>query len=73
MIIRKISVGADYKSAMNYIVGQSVLNGSHVIHHISGSDDGSFLVYIEKEKEIIMWKKFSTNMPVSVEFNIDFI
>jgi hypothetical protein len=73
MIIRKISVGTDYKSAMNYIVGQPVLNGSHVIHHISANDDGSFIVYIEKEREIVVWKKFSSNMPVSVEFNIAFI
>jgi len=73
MIIRKISVGTDYKSAMNYIVGQTVLNGSYVIHHISGNDDGSFVVYIEREKEIVTWKKFSSNMPVSVEFNIEFI
>lgn len=73
MIIRKISVGSDYKSAMNYITGQSVLGGSHTIHHIAMNDDGSFVVFIEKEKEVFMWKKFSHTMPVSIEFNIDFI
>lgn len=73
MIIRKISVGTDYKTAMNYIVGQSVLGGTHIIHHIARTDDGSFVVYIEKDKEIVMWKNFSSTMPISIEFNIEFI
>ena len=34
-IIRKISIGPDYKSgAMHYITGQSVLNNTHTIHLI---------------------------------------
>jgi type IV secretory pathway VirD2 relaxase len=73
MIIRKISVGSDYKTAMNYIVGQDVLNKSHVIHHIARNDDGSFVVYIERNKEVLMWKKFSNTMPISIEFDIEFI
>jgi len=40
MDIRKISIGADYKSgAMHYIVGQSVLGGSHQIHLIQADGD----------------------------------
>ena len=30
MVIRKISIGSDYKSsAMHYIVGQEILGGTH--------------------------------------------
>ena len=50
MDIRKISIGADYKSgAMHYIVGQEVLGGSHVIHLIQ-QDQGeqSYKIWIEK-------------------------
>jgi len=73
MIIRKIAVGTDYKNAMNYVVGQSVLNGSYVIHQILSTNDGAILIYIERDKEVLVWKKFTHNMPVSIEFNIDFL
>jgi|TARA_R110000787_G_scaffold192996_1_gene304520 hypothetical protein len=71
MDIRKISVGSDYKSAMHYIVGQSVLNGSYTIHLIQEADN-EFKIWIEKDDEVMMWKSFSYTMPVSVEYNINF-
>ena len=72
MDIRKISVGPDYKSgAMHYIVGQSVLNGSYTIHLIQESDN-EYLIWIQKNDEVMMWKSFSSTMPVSVEYNINF-
>jgi hypothetical protein len=71
MDIRKISVGSDYKSAMHYIVGQAVLNGSYNIHLIQEADN-EFLVWIEKDDEVMMWKSFSSTMPISVEYNINF-
>ena len=43
-IIRKISIGSDYKNdAMHYSVGQ-----------------------------VLPWKKFNTNMAVSVEYNLEY-
>ena len=74
MQIRKISIGADYKgSAMHYIVGQSVLNGSYEIHLIEfSSEKESFLIYIEKNNELYLWKEFNKNIPVSIEYNIHF-
>lgn len=71
-MIRKVSIGGDYKSAMNYIVGQQVLKESYVIHHISKTDNGSIVIYIEKNKEVFMWKEFHNTMPISIEYNIDF-
>ena len=74
MDIRKISIGADYKSgAMHYIVGQDVLGGSYIIHliqHDSGAS--SYKIWIERQDEIILWKEFNKNMPASIEYNINF-
>tara|TARA_R100001460_G_scaffold13677_1_gene30793 strand:- start:67 stop:291 length:225 start_codon:yes stop_codon:yes gene_type:complete len=72
--IRKISIGADYKgSAMHYILGQSVLNGNYEIHLIEfSSEKESFLIYIEKDNELYLWKEFNKNIPVSIEYNIHF-
>lgn len=71
MDIRKISIGPDYKSsAMHYIVGQEVLGGDYVIHLIRSEDDG-IKIWIEKEDEVFLWKKFTISMPVSIEYNIN--
>lgn len=75
MDIRKISIGPDYKSsAMHYIVGQSVLNGTYIIHLIKyDSDAHSIKIWIESDKkEILLWKEFNRSMPISIEFNINF-
>ncbi len=74
MQIRKISIGADYKgSAMHYILGQSVLNGKYEIHLIEfSSEKESFLIHIEKDNELYLWKEFNKNIPVSIEYNIHF-
>ena len=74
MDIRKISVGADYKSsAMHYIAGQEVLGGKYTIHLIQKNIElDSFKVWIQKEDEIFLWKEFNSNMPVSIEYNINF-
>tara|TARA_R110000751_G_scaffold87676_1_gene173663 strand:+ start:8465 stop:8683 length:219 start_codon:yes stop_codon:yes gene_type:complete len=72
MDIRKISIGADYKSgAMHYIVGQDVLGGSHTIHLIQ-SQETSYKIWIQKGEEIYVWKEFLNTLPISLEFNINF-
>lgn len=73
MDIRKISIGPDYKSsAMHYIVGQEVLNGNYTIHLIRyESSTNSIKVWIEKEEEVFLWKEFTSQMPVSIEYNIN--
>lgn len=72
--IRKISVGADYKSAMHYIVGQKVLGDTYEIYHIKhNTERDSILVYIINEKnEVLLWKEFRSSVPVSIEFNINY-
>ena len=45
-IIRKISIGSDYKNdAMHYSLGQEVYGG-HIICNIIGEED--YLIYIKK-------------------------
>lgn len=75
MDIRKISIGPDYKSgAMHYLVGQPVLNSSYIIHLIKYySETDSIKVWIENgDGEIVCWKEFNCNMPISIEYNINF-
>ena len=73
-IIRKISIGPDYKSgAMHYIAGQSVLNSSYIIHLIKfNSQNASIEIWIQKGTEIVLWKEFSETVPVSIEYDINF-
>ena len=74
MQIRKISIGADYKSSsMHYIQGQDVLNGQYFIHLIQYDPAAdSYKIWIERDGEVLLWKQFNKNMPVSIEFNINF-
>ena len=74
MQIRKISIGTDYKSgAMHYIVGQEILGGNYTIFLIEYDvDQDSYVIYIKKNDEIVPWKSFNKNVPVCIEFNINF-
>ncbi len=72
MDIRKISIGADYKgSAMHYIVGQDILNGNYKIHLIR-QEDSCVKIWIIRNQEIVLWKEFNQNIPISIEYNINF-
>ena len=70
-LIRKISIGKDYKNdAMHYSVGQEVYGG-HVSCDIIEETD-KFSVYIKKDNNVIPWKDFNKNMAVSVEYNLEY-
>ncbi len=70
-LIRKISIGPDYKnSAMHYSVGQEVYGG-HIIETIE-ENDGAYNITISKGNEIMPWKTINANMAVTVEYNIDY-
>jgi hypothetical protein len=73
MLIRKISIGPDYKSGMHYLLGQEVLGGNYKIHLIKIEEkSNSIQIWIERNDEIMLWKHFSYTMPLSVEYNINF-
>lgn len=72
MLIRKISIGPDYKNAMHYSVDQTVL-GDHDIVNIRAEDE-DHVIYVQKQgsDEIFAWKSYNSTVPKSIEFNIDF-
>ena len=70
-LIRKITVGKDYKeNAMHYAVGQEVYGG-HTISDILEEKD-KYSIYIKKRKEVLPWKDFNKNMAISVEYNLEY-
>ena len=72
MDIRKISVGANYKDAMHYIIGQPVMGGEYEIHLIKFHEElDSYRIWISNTEEVVLWKEFK-RMPTSIEFNINF-
>tara|TARA_R100000008_G_C3583441_1_gene170308 strand:- start:1057 stop:1278 length:222 start_codon:yes stop_codon:yes gene_type:complete len=70
-LIRKISIGKDYKNeAMHYAVGQEVYGG-HVICDIMESQD-KYSIFIRKQDDVLPWKDFNKNMAISVEYNLEY-
>ncbi len=74
MLIRKISIGVDLKNSMTYVVGQLVLGDSYKIHDITKDSLGDVDVYVRNMEsgEILHWKSFNRNLPISIECDIDF-
>jgi|TARA_R100000482_G_scaffold123623_2_gene74041 hypothetical protein len=70
-LIRKISIGRDYKNdAMHYSVGQEVYGG-HIIDSII-EEDNKYSIYIIKNNEILPWKDFNKNMAIATEFDLEY-
>ena len=70
-VIRKITIGKDYKNdSMHYAVGQNVYGG-HTICNIIEEED-KYSIYIEKGDVVIPWKDFNKNMAVSVEYDLEY-
>jgi|TARA_R110001592_G_scaffold29560_1_gene107089 hypothetical protein len=71
--IRKISIGSDYKTdAMHYSVGQSVYGGHIISHILCEQEDNSYNIFIKKQDEVLPWKKFNSNMAISVEYDLEY-
>ena len=72
-IIRKISIGADYKNeAMHYSVNQKVYGGHEISNILFEERDNSYNIYIKKNNENMPWKKFNSNMAISVEYDLEY-
>ena len=70
-VIRKITVGKDYKNdAMHYSVGQDVYGG-HTICDILEEEE-KYSIYIRKKDVVIPWKDFNKNMAISVEYDLNY-
>ena len=72
-VIRKISIGSDYKNdAMHYSVGQQVYGGHNISDIIFSDKDNSYNIFITKNEEVLPWKKFNSNMAISVEYDLEY-
>jgi len=70
-LIRKISIGRDYKNdAMHYSLGQEVFGGHNIVEILE--EDENYNIYIEKNKEVLPWKTFNKNMAIAVEYNLEY-
>tara|TARA_R110000772_G_scaffold7338_1_gene25130 strand:+ start:4884 stop:5108 length:225 start_codon:yes stop_codon:yes gene_type:complete len=71
--IRKISIGSDYKNeAMHYSLGQEVYGGHTISDILFENEDNSYNIFITKNNEILPWKKFNSNMSISVEYHLSY-
>ena len=57
---------------MHYSVGQEVYGGHTIIDIIFVDKDQSYNIFIQKNDEVLPWKKFNKNMSVSVEFDLKY-
>ena len=70
-IIRKITIGKDYKNdSMHYSVGQEVYGGHNICDIIEEED--KYCIYIKKGDIVIPWKDFNKNMAISIEYNLEY-
>ena len=70
-LIRKISIGKDYKNeAMHYAVDQEVYGGHTICHIIE--EDKKFSIFIKKNDEVLPWKDFNKNMAIAIEYNLEY-
>ena len=70
-LVRKISIGRDYKNdAMHYSIGQEVYGG-HIIDNII-EEENKYSIYIKNNNELIVWKDFNKNMAIAVEYNLEY-
>jgi len=72
-VIRKISIGSDYKTdAMHYAIGQTVYGGNEISHIMYDVVADSYSIYIKKNDEVMPWKKFNSNMAISIEYDLTY-
>ena len=70
-LVRKISIGRDYKNdAMHYSVGQEVYGGHTIVNIIEEED--KYSIYIQKGDNVMPWKDFNKNMAISVEYDLSY-
>jgi hypothetical protein len=70
-LIRKISIGRDYKNdAMHYSIGQEVFGGHKICEILE--EENEYNIYIKKSDEVLPWKNFNKNMAIAVEYNLEY-
>ena len=57
---------------MHYSVGQQVYGGHEIAYILFDDQDSSYNIHIKKNNEVLPWKKFNSNMAVSVEYDLEY-
>jgi len=57
---------------MHYSVGQQVYGGHEIAYIIFDDKDASYNIHIKKNDEVMPWKKFNSNMAISVEYDLEY-
>ena len=67
-MIRKISIGSDYKNAMHYTKGQPFnVTTIHVIRKVS---DNHYEIYLKDNEGVVFLWKDIVNMPCVIEYDL---
>ena len=57
---------------MHYATEQEVYGGHVISDIIFKAEDQSYNIYITKNEEVLPWKKFNSNMAISVEYDLKY-
>ena len=57
---------------MHYSTGQEVYGGHTISDILFEDNDQSYNIFIEKNNEVLPWKKFNRNMAISVEYDLKY-
>ena len=57
---------------MHYSVGQEVYGGHTIAYILFDEDDNSYNIHIKKNNEVLPWKKFNSNMAISIEYDLEY-
>lgn len=57
---------------MHYSIGQTVYGGHEISHILFNESENSYNIHIKKGDEIMPWKKFNSNMAISVEYDLEY-
>ena len=73
--IKKIVVGPDPKNGMHWSVGQEVSRGDNEITKIEQTAPRTYRIWVKStngSQEVKIWREYEY-MPVSIEYNLDYI
>ena len=72
MNIRKITAGpSPTQGSMAFSIGQKIYDGN-IICKIEQDKDSGYTIYIKKNSVIKPWKKYSPQVPVYLEYDLDY-
>lgn len=57
---------------MHYSIGQTVYGGHEISHILFNELENSYNIHIKKGDEVMPWKKFNSNMAISVEYDLEY-